>query len=183
MVRIFCEGSDDKTFIRLLLNDLKKSEKIVGFENFDSTIKAMGGKSTLLDKDSYQTINKQIGKQITKVLFIFDCDFQEDDKVCGGLENSKKAISDLIVQLDWKIDIDYYIFDKNLDYFIIETLDNKNNLLGCEECFELKKLNKNRKILTCIYKSLYPKKPFDFNHPNFDELKQKLQNLFMKEYK
>jgi hypothetical protein len=181
MVRIFCEGSDDKTFIRLLLNDLKKSGKIVGVENFDSIVKIMGGKANLLDKDSYKTINKQIGKQITKVLFIFDCDFQEDDKVCGGLENSKKAIEDLIVQLDWKIEVDSYIFNKNLDYFIIDTLDNKENFLGCEECFELKELNKNRKILTCIYKSLYPKKPFDFSHENFDELKEKLKNLFKEE--
>jgi uncharacterized protein YutE (UPF0331/DUF86 family) len=178
MVRIFCEGSDDKTFLRLLLNDLKKSGDIIGFENFDSIVKIMGGKSNLLNKDSYETINKQIGKQISKVLFIFDCDFEEDDKSCGGLEKSKKVIEDLIIELYWKIEVDYYIFNKNLDYFIIDTLDKKENFLGCEECFKLKELNKNRKILTCIYKSLYPKKPFDFSHENFDELKEKLKNLF-----
>jgi hypothetical protein len=181
MVRIFCEGSDDKTFLRLLLNDLKKSGDIIGFENFDSIVKVMGGKSNLLDKESYSTIDKQVGKQLTQIFFIFDCDFKEDDKVCGGLKNSKKAIEDLIIQLDWKIEVDYYIFNKNLDYFIIDTLDKKENFLGCEECFELKELNKNRKILTCIYKSLYPKKPFDFSHPNFNELKQKLKNLFKEE--
>jgi len=181
MVRIFCEGSDDKTFLRLLLNDLKKSGDIIGFDNFDSIVKVMGGKSTLLDKKSYSTINKQVGKQFHKVLFIFDCDFEEDDKVCGGFENSKKSIEDLIVKLDWKIEVDYYIFNKNLDYFIIDTLDKKENFIGCEECFELKELNKNRKILTCIYKSLYPKKPFDFSHQNFNELKQKLKNLFKDE--
>jgi uncharacterized protein YutE (UPF0331/DUF86 family) len=178
MVRIFCEGSDDKTFLRLLLNDLKKSKEIIGFENFDSIIKVMGGKSNLLDKDNYATIDKQVGKQLTQILFIFDCDFEEDDKSCGGLEKSKKAIEDLIIELDWKIEVAYYIFNKNLDYFIIDTLDKKENFLGCEECFELKELNKNRKILTCIYKSLYPKKPFDFSHENFDELKIKLKNLF-----
>jgi uncharacterized protein YutE (UPF0331/DUF86 family) len=178
MVRIFCEGSDDKTFLRLLLNDLKKSGDIIGFENFDSIVKIMGGKSNLLNKDSYETINKQIGKQISKVLFIFDCDFEEDDKSCGGLEKSKKVIEDLIIELYWKIEVDYYIFNKNLDYFIIDTLDKKENFLGCEECFELKELNKNRKILTCIYKSLYPKKPFDFSHENFDKLKTKLKKLF-----
>ena len=84
----------------------------------------------------------------------------------------------MITELDWKIEVDYYIFNKNLDYFIIETLDNKENFIGCEECFELKELNKNRKILTCIYKTLYPRKPFDFSHPNFDTLKTKLKNLF-----
>jgi len=178
MVRIFCEGSDDKTFLRLLLNDLKKSGDIIGFDNFDSIIKIMGGKSNLLDIKSYKTIDKQVGKQLRKILFIFDCDFEEDDNICGGFENSKKAIEDLIVELDWKIEVDYYIFNKNLDYFIIDTLDKKENFLDCEECFKLKELNKNRKILTCIYKSLYPKKPFDFSHENFDELKTKLKNLF-----
>jgi hypothetical protein len=178
MVKIICEGSDDKTFLRLLLNDLKKTSSVPDIENFDGYIEKMGGKSKLLDASKYKLLNKQIGTKVKKVLFIFDCDFQEDDKVCGGLENSKKAIEDLIVQLDWKIEVDYYIFNKNLDYFIIDTLDKKDNFLGCEECFKLKELNKNRKILTCIYKSLYPKKPFDFEHENFNELKQKLKNLF-----
>jgi len=55
----------------------------------------------------------------------FDCDFEEDDKSCGGLEKSQKAIEGLIIKLDWKIEVDYYIFNKNLDYFIIDTLDKK----------------------------------------------------------
>ncbi len=181
MVKIICEGSDDKTFLRLLLNDLKKSFLVPNIENFDSYIERMGGKSKLLDPVNYKLLNKQIGTKIKKVLFIFDCDFEEDDKVCGGLEKSKKAIEDLITTLDWKIEVDYYIFNKNLDYFIINTLDKKESFLGCEECFELKVLNKNRKILTCIYKSLYPKKPFDFSHENFNELKEKLKNLFKEE--
>jgi uncharacterized protein YutE (UPF0331/DUF86 family) len=178
MVKIICEGSDDKTFIRLLLNDLKKTSLIPDIENFDSYIETMGGKSKLLDPTKYTRFNKQVGTKIKSVLFIFDCDFEEDDKVCGGFENSKKAIESLISELAWNIEVDYYIFNKNLDYFIIDTLDKKENFLGCEECFELKTLNKNRKILTCIYKSLYPKKPFDFSHQNFKNLKQKLQKLF-----
>ncbi len=178
MVRIFCEGDDDKTFLRLLLNDLKKEKQIQGIANFDPFIKAMGGKSKLLDRASYATTHKRIGKDIHKVLFVFDCDFEEDDRVCGGIDASKRAIESLIEALHWDIEIDYFIFEKNLDYFIIETLEKKENLLACESCFELKALNKNRKILTCIYKSLYPKKPFDFSHPNFTTLKTKLTNLF-----
>jgi len=181
MVRIFCEGNDDKTFLRLLLNDLKKDNEIIGFENFDSFIKVMGGKSKLLELESYKTTNKRVGKNIQKVLFVFDCDFEEDDNLSGGLDNSIKAIEELIDNLDWKIEVSYYIFNKNLDYFIIDTLDKKDDFLGCEECFKLKELNKNRKILTCIYKSLYPKAPFDFSHENFNELKQKLKTLFKEE--
>jgi len=181
MVRIFCEGNDDKTFLRLLLNDLKKDNEIIGVENFDSFIKVMGGKSKLLEVESYKTTNKRVGKNIQKVLFVFDCDFEEDDKLSGGIENSIKAIEELIDNLDWKIEVSYYIFNKNLDYFIIDTLDKKDNFSACEECFNLKELNKNRKILTCIYKSLYPKAPFDFSHENFNELKQKLKTLFKEE--
>jgi len=181
MVRIFCEGNDDKVFLRLLLNDLKRNNEIIGVENFDSFIKVMGGKSKLLDVESYKTTNKRVGKNIQKVLFVFDCDFEEDDNLSGGLDNSIKAIEELIDILDWQIEVNYYIFNKNLDYFIIDTLEKNNNFLACEECFDLKKLNKNRKILTCIYKSLYPKAPFDFSHKNFNELKQKLKNLFKEE--
>jgi len=181
MVKIICEGSDDKTFLRLLLNDLKKTTSVPDIENFDAYIEKMGGKSKLLNSSSYKLLNKQIQTKIKKVLFIFDCDFEEDDKSCGGIQNSIDAIETLIKELDWKIEVDYYIFSKNLDYFIIDTLDKKDNFLGCEECFDLKELNKNRKILTCIYKSLYPKKPFNFEHQNFNELKQKLKNLFKEE--
>jgi len=178
MVKIICEGSDDKTFLRLLLNDLKKISSVPDITNFDGYIEKMGGKSKLLDSSAYGLLNKQIGTKIRKVLFVFDCDFEEDDRVCGGMDNSIDAITTLIKELDWKIEVDYYIFNKNLDYFIVDTLDKKDNFLNCEECFKLKELNKNRKILTCIYKSLYPQKPFDFTHENFDDLKQKLKNLF-----
>ena len=179
MVKIICEGSDDKNFLRLLLNEIKQHDvSLQDISNFDGYIEKVDGKSKLLDSSNYSLLTKQIGTKIKKVLFVFDCDFEDDDKVCGGLENSKEAIESLIQDLNWEIEVDYYIFNKNLDYFIVDTLDKKDNFLGCEECFELKKLNKNRKILTCIYKSLYPKAPFDFSHANFNELKQKLTNLF-----
>ena len=180
MVKIICEGEDDKSFLRVLLRHLKK-EKIIDteIENFDPYIQDMNGKSKLLDKENYKTINKQVKhKKIEKVLFIFDCDFTEDDKKCGDMKKSIECIENLVKKLDWKIDTDYYIFSKNLDYFLIDTLDDKKNFEACEECFELKKVNKNRKILTCIYNKLYPKAPYDFSHPNFKELKQKLKNLF-----
>jgi len=179
VVKIICEGDDDKSFIRQLLQHLKKEEVIPSnIVNFDSYIQSMKGKSNLLDSEKYLTIEKQIGKKIDKVLFIFDCDYIEDDNRCGGLEKSKECIENLIKQLDWSIEVDYYIFNKNLDYFIIDTLDKKDNFEDCESCFRLKELNKNRKILTCIYKTLYPKKPYDFSHKNFNDIKKKLVNLF-----
>jgi len=179
MVKIICEGGDDHSFLQLILNDLQENKLIPEeITSFGSYIQPMGGKSSLLDKEKYTTINKQINKKIKKVLFIFDCDFEDDDKKCGNLENSERCIDNLITELNWKIEIDYYIFDKNLDYFIIDTLKEKDTFLSCEKCLDLKKLNKNRKLLSSIYKELYPKPPYDFTHKNFDELKQKLTKLF-----
>lgn len=179
MVKIICEGGDDHSFLKLFLNHMQNDEKISSdIKDFATYIQPMGGKTKLLNQENYETVNKQIGKKIKKVLFIFDCDFVEDDEKCGDLENSKTCIEDLIKKLDWKIETDYYIFSKNLDYFLIDTLGNKESFEACEECLKLKKVNKNRKILTCIYNKLYPKAPYDFSHPNFDELKQKLHNLF-----
>jgi hypothetical protein len=179
MVKIICEGGDDHSFLKLILNDLQANKKLSeNIIDFASYIKPMGGKSKLLDSSKYKLLNKQIGTKIKKVIFVFDCDFEDDDKNCGNFENSKKCIEKLIQELNWNIEIDYYIFNKNLDYFIIETLEQSENFLSCEKCFELKKLNKNRKILTCIYQKLYPKKPYDFLHPNFNKLKDKLINLF-----
>ena len=179
MVSIFCEGVDDKEFILQLLKHLYEEGILNSKPEYRKYIETKNGKSTLLNKDEYSVTTKKINsKNIKKVLFIFDADFEEDDKKYSGLENSNKAIKSLIKDLNWNIATDYYIFDKNLDDFIINTLDNKENFKSCEQCFKLKEVNKNRKILTCIYSKLYPKKPYDFSHKNFDLLKNKLTKLF-----
>ncbi|SFV88614.1 hypothetical protein MNB_SUP05-SYMBIONT-7-696 [hydrothermal vent metagenome] len=125
-------------------------------------------------------LSQEVGKSVNKVLFVFDADFFIDDKTCGGLENSKECIARLITDLDWDIDVDYYIFDKNLDDFIIKTLskEEQNCFKNFEKCLKIEVKNKNKKISTCIYKKLYPQTPYDFSHPNFDTLKQKLTHLF-----
>ena len=157
MVKIICEGDDDKSFLTQLLNHLKQENLIKFEDSFQSVIEHKQGKTNLLNKDKYASLTTQINSsKISKVLFVFDSDFYEDNNQCNNLENSKKCIEELIEQLKWRIKPEYYIFDKNLDYFIIETLEKKGNFLQCEECFDLKKLNKNRKILTCIYQNLYP---------------------------
>ncbi|MDO8261063.1 MAG: hypothetical protein Q7T50_06245, partial [Candidatus Magasanikbacteria bacterium] len=45
-------------------------------------------------------------------------------------------------------------------------------------CSEFKSKDNHKSILNQIYKIAYPNAPYDFSHKNFDELKQKLQNLF-----
>ncbi|CAB5494569.1 hypothetical protein [Bathymodiolus thermophilus thioautotrophic gill symbiont] len=180
MIRIICEGLDDKKFIIQLLQHLEENGELNAKPEYAKYIEVTNGKSDLLKSETHLGATQEItAGKIKKILFVFDADFIADNK-CNGLENSQKCIEDLIQKLGWNITTDYHIFDKNLDDFILKTLDNKADFEACEQCFELKKLNKNRKILTCIYQKLYPTKPYDFSHPNFNELKQKLITLFKK---
>lgn len=186
MVRIFVEGIDDEKFIIKLLNDLKSSNDINVSKsfNFGSIINRFGGKKKLLDAthDKYQQVSKLIEiDEVKKVLFIFDCDFEEDDKNCNGMAKSKKCFEGLIKTLNWKIPHDFYIFDKNLDYFLLQTINTKecyehfNQLV---ECLDIEKVKPNKKPIANLYRDLYPAPHFAFEDDKFDVLKQKLKKLF-----
>jgi len=173
MVKVFCEGSDDKKFLEVFI-------KHHNVENIE--IISMGGKSKLLDSNSieYKKTTKQIGKKIKKVVFVFDCDFEKDDNNCGGCEKSKICFDELKNKLSWDCEIELFLFDRNLDYFLMETIKNK-------ECFEyfdslinclgLENIKKNKKPIANLYRSLYPYPQFDFNHKMFEKLKKKLKYL------
>jgi len=184
MVRIFVEGQDDENIIIKLLQDLAKDKKIPKYQNFSSIIIRMNNKSKLLNhqEEKYEKTKKQIeNKKVKKVLFIFDCDFERDDNRCGGLEKSQQCFEELKSSLNWNIPVDAYIFDKNLDYFLLETInDNEcySNFKDLTDCLGVEQLKPNKKPIANLYRDLYPKEPFDFSHPNFDELKEKLINLF-----
>ncbi|MDQ7086177.1 MAG: hypothetical protein Q9M36_15260 [Sulfurovum sp.] len=128
---IIVEGKDDKNFFISLLNDLKKNNKIIVQDNinFDDYIEVMGGKSKLLDSHhtKYKKLKMKIDNgDVDKALFIFDCDFEIDDKNCNGMEKSQKCYDDLIVDLKWNIKSNVHIFNKNLDYFLVETIKTKS---------------------------------------------------------
>jgi hypothetical protein len=180
MVRVFVEGEDDKKFIISLFLFLKKNGQIT-FEsnaNFDDFITIMGNKSKLLNVDSYIDKSPIIKKKGKKVLFLFDCDLDTDDKKCGGIEKSEECFTKLKNELDWNIPIDYYIFNRNLDYFIAETIEKEHCLLQIERCLDLNVLKPNRKPLAALYGIMYPKAPYNLEHTNFDVLREKLINLF-----
>lgn len=179
MVRIVCEGVDDEGFLKSLLRhlEIKNSDY-----DFNQNIQSTKGKSILLQSATYKKnrLNQEVGKNVDKVLFVFDADFATDDNKCGGLKNSEECIEQLIKDLNWGIEVNYYIFDKNLDDFIINTLneDQKKCFEEFDQCLKIEVENKNKKISTCIYKKLYPQAPYDFSHANFEPLKQKLSELF-----
>ena len=153
MVRILVEGADDEKFIIKLLNDLKNSNTVdvPNDFNFGSIINRFGGKKKLLDanQEIYKKITKliEIG-EVEKTLFIFDCDFEIDDKNCNGLKESQKCFDDLKERLNWSIEMDFYIFDRNLDYFLLDTINTKEcyeHFDKLVECLDVEKLKPNKR--------------------------------------
>ena len=69
MVKIICEGGDDHSFLKLLLNHMQNDKTMPSdITDFATYIQPMGGKSNLLNHEKNETINKQIDKKIKKVL-------------------------------------------------------------------------------------------------------------------
>jgi hypothetical protein len=118
---------------------------------------------------------------IEKALFVFDCDFNIDDKNCNGMEESQKCFDDLLRNLNWDIQTDVYIFDKNLDYFLVETINTKECYEHFDElvkCLNVEELKPNKKPIANLYRDLYPYPQFDFKDDRFQPLKDKLIDLF-----
>ncbi len=97
------------------------------------------------------------------------------------LDHSNACFMELKDKLKWTIPIDNYIFSKNLDYFLVETINTK----ACYEyfdkliaCLDVEKLKLNKKPIANLYRDLYPYPQFDFKDNKFNELKTKLKNLF-----
>lgn len=187
MVKLIVEGDDDKKFFSLFLNHLVKDGEL-NKRDFDASIIHMGGKSKLLDATNskyVKTLNLQIkSDKLKRVLFIFDCDFEQDDHNCNGMEKSQECFKSLIDSLKWDIEIDLYIFNRNLDYFLMETIKDKacyEDFKKLVHCLDIEKLKPNRKPIANLYRDLYPYPQFDFTDESFNELKQKLKNLFKEE--
>ena len=184
-LRIFVEGDDDKKFIVKLLKDLKKNKEIIVEDtiNFDNYIEIMGGKTKLLDDThkKYKKVRDKIGFEILQALFIFDCDFEINDKNCNGMEKSQECYKKLVKKLDWSIETDVYIFNRNLDYFLVETINTKECYQHFDDlitCLDVEKVKPNKKPIANLYRDLYPYPQFEFKDSKFNILKDKLQNLF-----
>ncbi len=167
----------------------KKNEEIAVKDsiNFNNYITVMGSKSKLLDSshEKYQRISRKIGFEVLEVLFIFDCDFEVDNKNCNGMIGSNECFDELIKNLDWNIKIEksehLHIFDKNLDYFLVETINKKEcykHFDDLVECLDVEKLKPNKKPIANLYRDLYPYPQFDFKDDRFQPLKDKLIDLF-----
>jgi hypothetical protein len=123
-------------------------------------------------------------RKLSKVLIIVDADSKDDPNPNRGYDASKNALEQLIIELGFKISIDYYIMcdenkEGNLESFLLSVLDEeqKECINTFKSCYQYELSDK------WVYNSFYKQKnhPFDFEHENFKELKTKLEKLFEKD--
>ncbi len=188
MIAILHEGNAkntaDNQLIKLLIKNLSLDEKEVSFFGF-------GAKSNFFKTDfpAYKELLSEIDETIiSKVLFIIDADYVKNDKKCGGLKKTKLELENIINELELSTISDIYVTcnpetnDGYLESLILSSIPQKEKecIEAFLDCSEFKSKENHKSILNQIYKIAYPNAPFDFSHRNFDELKEKLQNLFIK---
>ena len=189
MIAILHEGNAQKTadnkLIKLLIKDLNLDEKKVRFFG-------LGTKSNFFKKDSnaYRELITDMKEEIIlKVLFIVDADYEENDEIYGGFDNTLKKMIEIRKVLNIYELSDLYItcdFDTKSGYLeslILSSIPIKQKecIETFLECSEFKSKENDKAILNQIYNNAYPNAPYDFSSDKFDILKQKLQKLFKEE--
>ena len=190
-VSILHEGkSIDKDFFKLLYKRLGITE-----EELDIRVNfiGMGNKSNFfkVDNKNYTLLQEELKSQrVEKVLFVLDSDY-EGDKNHDGYHNTLREIQSIQKKLNIDDVSDTFIaYDMNsktkegyLESLILSTLSKKEKeyIESFLDCSDFKSKENHKAILNQIYKIAYPQAPFDFSHENFNELKQKLKNLFKEE--
>jgi len=185
-VAILHEGNVKKTYdnelLKLLIKNLGLDIDRVEFFGF-------GAKSNFFKSDNkkYKRLRVQIEEEaIGKVLFVVDADYEVNDKKYGGFGNTELELKKIVETLDIANLADIYVTcdpqtkDGYLESLILSSIPEKQK--ECIEtfldCSEFKSKENDKSILNEIYKKAYPDAPYDFSHENFDELKEKLKNLF-----
>jgi hypothetical protein len=181
VVTILLEGATDKSLVESMLKELKLTN-----EKFKFTFKGLKGISSV--KKLIPTLETEITNG-NKIIAIVDADkdFDKRKEEMAELEYIKNG------------NIDLFILPNNrengtLEDLLLSTIEDKS-IFDCIEkyknCLESEKLNTNSidsktklYAYTTITHDKIPNKcmdKFDFEHPNFNELKKKLTNLFKEE--
>ncbi|MCB4747324.1 MAG: hypothetical protein LGB54_01825 [Sulfurovum sp.] len=177
MVIIAFEGKSDGEFFNSLLDEYGLDKTRVTYYNFR-------GKDNIFNigHEYYDEIEKKYLSKLEKILFVVDADNDKDPNPNRGFEASKKALKQLIDDLGFdEVSIDYYIMcdekrEGNLESFLLSILDDeqKECIDNFKECYKYELTDK------WAYNTFYKQKkePFDFNHQNFDKLREKLEKLY-----
>ena len=176
---ILHEGKDDKKYI-------KRVCEYLNIEVSDENFYEMGSKSTFFKEDNpiYSMIKND--PRVEKILFVIDADYKKDNSIYGGYENSQRELIKIIDNLELKSISDFYIAcDPKTKDGYFETLfyscvpeDLKKCYNSFMDCSKFKAKQNYKTIITKLHELSSPSKPYSFDHENFDELKEKLINLF-----
>lgn len=175
---IICEGSQDKKFLNLFCKEYLNIEI--------KNIRALGNKSAFFKEESYTQIKQQVQTgMFDKVLFILDSDFEENDAVKGGYDNTKTSIKEMIAKLGFEELANYYIScdpsttNGNLEHLILSTMDStkKECVESFIKCVDGKEAHDNKKIVLTGYETIFKEAPYNYDHANFEELKTKILEL------
>jgi len=181
MLKIVCEGNTDKNKISEILEFLEIPYN-------DNHFIIAGNKQNLLNKDivEYRVLKQEVESGIVfKILFLVDVDFVKDD-ITHGYENTQARVVQLRKDLDIVEISDYYLLcdlktnEGYLESLLLSTVSDavKKCFEELLECKELNDKHNHKNILEEFYRISKPDTPYDFNHPNFNELKKKLTDLF-----
>ena len=176
MVVIVAEGRTDIEF----LEDLISSEFGISREKYE--FKNFEGKDNIFNRAHkiYNEIEKDLDI-IHGMFIVVDADYPKDTSPIRGYDETQEALTGLIRDLDFGLPTENYIFCDNnkkgfLESFLLSTLDDKQKkcIADFKKCYSYELSDK------WAYNTFYKQKkhPFDFSHPNFSELKTKLQTLF-----
>ncbi len=177
MVAILFEGKSDGKFFDDILRAYNLPTNKVIYYDFQ-------GKDNLFNigHKYYADIEEDINiGRVEKLFIVADADNPKDKNPNRGYKATENKLKKTIEDLDFNVSIDYYIMcDENregyLESFLLSVLDKeqKKCIDDFKICFKYELTDK------WIYNSFYKhnKYPFDFSHPNFNELKEKLKNLF-----
>ena len=177
MVAILFEGKTDVAFFDTLVTHYQLNKDQIIYKNFE-------GKDNLFNlmHEHYDTLERDIEQErITSLLIIVDADNPKDLSPCRGYHETQTKLNKLRDSLAFSIPVDFYIMCDNnqegyLESFLLSVLDNQQRqcIDTFKDCFQYELSDK------WVYNSFYKhhQHPFDFSHQNFNELKQKLQNLF-----
>jgi hypothetical protein len=179
-IAILHEGNDKSSLDNKLIKELIKYLK---FDIEQVDFYGMGVKSNFFKPDyiAYKALKQPVEEsQITRIFFVIDAD--------NDFEQTQNQLESIIKELNIEAISSFYIMchpDTKKGYvesFILSTIpkDKMECIDKFLECSGFIANNGDKSTYERIYKSIaHPLSPYKFDHENFNDLKTKLENLFI----
>lgn len=196
-IAILHEGNDKGSLDAKLIRKLLKESSGLTEEQIKEQVEfyGMGDKSNFFKEShlSYKRLKQYVTTGVTKkILFIIDADDVRNNALYGGFENTEKELNNIIQKLGLqKISIVYIMHDPDtsdrtgyVESFLLSTIpkERKACIMQFLNCcgIELKEGDKSvyQRIFDSKESLAHPFSPYNFEHPNYAELKSKLNALF-----